>query len=66
MIMQDKMEKERVDAKNSVEEYVYEMRDKLSSAIAEFMKEAVRRIIKTHLFLENLVDRWHMRHGRNH
>ena len=42
MIMQDKMEKERADAKNAVEEYVYEMRDKLSSALSEFMTEAVR------------------------
>jgi len=41
MIMQDKMEKERSDAKNAVEEYVYEMRDKLSGALAEFMLEAV-------------------------
>ncbi|KAI5170526.1 Heat Shock 70 Kda Protein 4, partial [Manis pentadactyla] len=30
MIMQDKLEKERNDAKNAVEEYVYEMRDKLN------------------------------------
>uniref|UniRef100_A0A8B9RCA4 Heat shock 70 kDa protein 4-like n=1 Tax=Astyanax mexicanus TaxID=7994 RepID=A0A8B9RCA4_ASTMX len=29
MIMQDKLEKERNDAKNNVEEYVYDMRDKL-------------------------------------
>ena len=42
MIMQDKLEKERVDAKNAVEEYVYEMRDKLSSALSQFMTEAVK------------------------
>jgi len=42
MIMQDKMEKERVDAKNAVEEYVYEMRDKLSGPLSEFMVESVR------------------------
>jgi len=41
MIMQDKMEKERADSKNAVEEYVYEMRDKLSGALSEFMIEAV-------------------------
>jgi len=41
MIMQDKMEKERADSKNAVEEYVYEMRDKLSGALSEFMTEAV-------------------------
>jgi len=43
MIMQDKMEKERADSKNAVEEYVYEMRDKLSGALSEFMIDAVRR-----------------------
>ena len=41
MIMQDKLEKERADSKNAVEEYVYEMRDKLSGALAEFMLETV-------------------------
>jgi len=42
MIMQDKMEKERADSKNAVEEYVYEMRDKLSGPLSEFIIEAVR------------------------
>jgi len=41
MIMQDKMEKERAESKNAVEEYVYEMRDKLSGPLSEFMTEAV-------------------------
>jgi len=41
MIMQDKMEKERADSKNAVEEYVYEMRDKLSGPLSEFMRESV-------------------------
>uniref|UniRef100_A0A5S6JXA6 Erlin-1 n=1 Tax=Xenopus tropicalis TaxID=8364 RepID=A0A5S6JXA6_XENTR len=36
MIMQDKLEKERNDAKNAVEEYVYEMRDKLSGIYEKF------------------------------
>lgn len=39
MIMQDKLEKERADAKNAVEEYVYEMRNKLSSEVGQYMKE---------------------------
>ncbi|XP_062573860.1 heat shock 70 kDa protein 4-like, partial [Saccostrea cucullata] len=39
MKMQDKMEKERSDAKNAVEEYVYDMRDKIRSDYAQFMKE---------------------------
>ncbi|NXD25499.1 HSP74 protein, partial [Spelaeornis formosus] len=39
MIMQDKLEKERNDAKNAVEEYVYEMRDKLCGAYEKFISE---------------------------
>ncbi|CAG2234225.1 HSPA4 [Mytilus edulis] len=42
MIMADKLEKERADAKNAVEEYVYDMRDKLSEAYEPFVKEADR------------------------
>ena len=42
MISQDKLEKERADAKNAVEEYVYDMRDKISSTFEAFTKEAVR------------------------
>jgi heat shock protein 4 len=41
MIMQDKLEKERNDAKNAVEEYVYEMRDKLSGEYEKFVNEDV-------------------------
>uniref|UniRef100_A0A8D0H957 Heat shock 70 kDa protein 4 n=1 Tax=Sphenodon punctatus TaxID=8508 RepID=A0A8D0H957_SPHPU len=39
MIMQDKLEKERNDAKNAVEEYVYEMRDKLCGIYEKFVCE---------------------------
>ncbi|XP_075583780.1 heat shock protein 105 kDa isoform X2 [Pelecanus crispus] len=39
MIMQDKLEKERNDAKNAVEEYVYEFRDKLSGPYEKFVSE---------------------------
>lgn len=39
MIMQDKLEKERNDAKNAVEEYVYEMREKLSGVYEKFVNE---------------------------
>ncbi|XP_051734198.1 heat shock 70 kDa protein 4a [Ctenopharyngodon idella] len=42
MIMQDKLEKERNDAKNCVEEYVYEMRDKLHGVLENFVSEADR------------------------
>ncbi|CAB1324975.1 unnamed protein product [Coregonus sp. 'balchen'] len=40
MIMQDKLEKERNDAKNYVEEYVYDMRDKLHGRLEKFVSEA--------------------------
>ena len=41
MIMQDKLEKERNDAKNAVEEYVYECRDKLCGPYEKFICEQV-------------------------
>uniref|UniRef100_A0A8B9K4N7 Heat shock 70 kDa protein 4-like n=1 Tax=Astyanax mexicanus TaxID=7994 RepID=A0A8B9K4N7_ASTMX len=41
MIMQDKLEKERNDAKNNVEEYVYDMRDKLHGMFEKFITESV-------------------------
>ncbi len=44
MIMQDKLEKERNDAKNYVEEYVYEMRDKLHGTFEKFVNESVRAV----------------------
>lgn len=37
MIMQDKLEKERNDAKNAVEEYVYDFRDKLCGPYEKFL-----------------------------
>lgn len=42
MIMQDKLEKERNDAKNNVEEYVYDMREKLHSILEKFVNDADR------------------------
>lgn len=43
MIMQDKLEKERNDAKNNVEEYVYDMRDKLHGLLEKFVSESVSK-----------------------
>uniref|UniRef100_H3CU62 Heat shock protein 4b n=1 Tax=Tetraodon nigroviridis TaxID=99883 RepID=H3CU62_TETNG len=40
MIMQDRLEKERNDAKNNVEEYVYDMRDKLHGMLEKFVSES--------------------------
>ncbi|XP_007956465.1 heat shock protein 105 kDa [Orycteropus afer afer] len=39
MIMQDKLEKERNDAKNAVEECVYEFRDRLCGPYAGFLRQ---------------------------
>ncbi|NXN09604.1 HS74L protein, partial [Indicator maculatus] len=39
MLMQDKLEKERNDAKNAVEEYVYDFRDKLCGVFEKFITE---------------------------
>lgn len=43
MIMQDKLEKERNDAKNNVEEYVYDMRDKLHGLLEKYVSESVSK-----------------------
>ncbi|XP_031563495.1 heat shock 70 kDa protein 4-like isoform X2 [Actinia tenebrosa] len=40
MIMQDRLEKERADAKNSVEEYVYNMRSKIYDMYQNFISDA--------------------------
>lgn len=42
MITQDRKEKERSDAKNAVEEYVYAMRDKLNGDYEKFAEAKVR------------------------
>lgn len=39
MIIQDKLEKERIDAKNAVEEYVYDLRDKLCGVYEKYISE---------------------------
>lgn len=39
--MQDKLEKERNDAKNAVEEYVYDFRDKLGTVYEKFITNEV-------------------------
>uniref|UniRef100_A0AAX7TIL3 Heat shock protein 4b n=1 Tax=Astatotilapia calliptera TaxID=8154 RepID=A0AAX7TIL3_ASTCA len=49
MIMQDKLEKERNDAKNNVEEYVYEMRDKLHGMLEKFVSETDRDVLSLKL-----------------
>lgn len=41
MILQDKLEKERNDAKNGVEEYVYDLRDKLCGIYEKYVTQNV-------------------------
>lgn len=55
MIMQDKMEKEKADAKNAVEEYVYEMRGKISEDLEKFISK--EEGIKFRAFLEE-TENW--------
>lgn len=41
MIIQDKLVKEQNDAKNAVEEYVYDLRDKLGGVYEKYITENV-------------------------
>lgn len=45
----DRLEKERADAKNAVEEYVYEMRSRLSEALEPFLREPEREAFSSQL-----------------
>ena len=51
MVMQDRLEKERCDAKNAVEEYVYDMRDKLCGPLEEFSLEQVLTLLELQWWL---------------
>ncbi|XP_076835688.1 heat shock 70 kDa protein 4a [Brachyhypopomus gauderio] len=62
MIMQDKLEKERNDAKNGVEEYVYDMRDKLHGSLEKFVSEEDRDAFS--LKLED-VENWLYEEGED-
>nr|XP_020637165.1 heat shock 70 kDa protein 4L [Pogona vitticeps] len=55
MMMQDKLEKEKNDAKNAVEEYVYELREKLCGVYEKFITEDDSR--KITLMLED-TENW--------
>lgn len=41
MTMQDRIQKERADAKNAVEEYVYELREKIYGELEKYVSEDV-------------------------
>lgn len=49
MISQDKKERERSDAKNAVEEYVYEIRDKLEGQFEQYTDEITRQKLRANL-----------------
>lgn len=55
MIIQDKLEKERNDAKNAVEEYVYDLRDKLCGIYEKYISEEVGtcRLMNRFLWIAN-------------
>ena len=43
MIQQDKLETEKQNVKNSLEEYVYEMRDKIETSLQQYISDEVCR-----------------------
>ncbi|XP_013789175.1 heat shock 70 kDa protein 4L-like [Limulus polyphemus] len=45
MVQQDRMEKEKVDAKNAVEEYVYDTRGQLCNKLQKFVSEQDRIVL---------------------
>ncbi|XP_003738350.1 heat shock 70 kDa protein 4 [Galendromus occidentalis] len=49
MIVADRTEQERLDAKNAVEEYVYEMRDKLADALQDYASDSDKSELSQHL-----------------
>lgn len=62
MLMQDKLEKEKNDAKNAVEEYVYDLRDKLCGVYEKFITEDDSR--KITLMLED-TENWLYEEGED-
>uniref|UniRef100_A0AAR2JPU1 Heat shock protein 4 like n=1 Tax=Pygocentrus nattereri TaxID=42514 RepID=A0AAR2JPU1_PYGNA len=61
MIIQDKLEKERNDAKNAVEEYVYDLRDKLCGIYEKYITEDSSRLT---LILED-TENWLYEEGED-
>lgn len=54
--MQDKLEKERNDAKNAVEEYVYDFRDKLGTVYEKFITQEVSLNFRILELLKHFLD----------
>jgi len=56
MSAQDKKQIERANARNAVEEYVYEMKDKLEGIYKEYITEQVSDgLVNTYSFLNSVV-----------
>lgn len=53
MVIQDKLVKELNDAKNAVEEYVYDLRDKLCGIYEKYITEDVSAAFFLHTFANN-------------
>lgn len=49
MQQNDRQEKLKADAKNAVEEYVYELREKISDQLADYVKEADAEAFRSEL-----------------
>lgn len=45
MIQQDKLQIDRQNAKNSLEEYVYDMRDKIENSLQQYISDEVQQIV---------------------
>uniref|UniRef100_A0A5S6QMH0 Uncharacterized protein n=1 Tax=Trichuris muris TaxID=70415 RepID=A0A5S6QMH0_TRIMR len=61
-IRMDQREKERADAKNAVEEYVYEMRDKINDVLRSFITDSDHAAF---LNLLNTTEEWLYEEGEN-
>uniref|UniRef100_A0A8C5AGB8 Heat shock protein 4 like n=1 Tax=Gadus morhua TaxID=8049 RepID=A0A8C5AGB8_GADMO len=64
MIGQDKLEKERNDAKNAVEEYLYDLRNKLCGVYEKYITEEVKESSRLSLMLED-TENWLYEEGED-
>ncbi|CAG7718634.1 unnamed protein product [Allacma fusca] len=62
MVADDQFEKERIDAKNTLEEYIYEMRSKLEEELSDYAEETFK-----HDFTQKLseLENWLYDEGEN-
>lgn len=62
LIMNDKLEREKADSRNAVEEYVYDMREKISDKLYDYVTDEERKQIMT--LLED-TENWLYEDGEN-